>query len=78
MAKTASRRRIARRAHLVEFMSCASTMITDGCGRLSKAFYAVSLGYDRIRFLRPGFIGDTINIGYTISTAAADTMRTPH
>jgi 3-hydroxybutyryl-CoA dehydratase len=77
MAKTVYGRRIAHRALLVEFMSRASTVITDGCGRLSKAFYAVSLGYDRIRFLRPDFVGDTTTIGFTISTAAADTMRTP-
>jgi 3-hydroxybutyryl-CoA dehydratase len=76
MAKTASGWRNAHAALLVGFMSRSSTMITDGCGRLSKAFYAVSLGYDRIRFLRLVFIGDMTTIGCPISTAAADTMRT--
>ncbi len=76
MAKTTYGRRIAHGALLVGFMSRASTMITDGCGRLSEACYPVSLGYDRIRFLKPVFIGDTITVAYTITAAAVGTMRT--
>jgi 3-hydroxybutyryl-CoA dehydratase len=76
MAKTAYGRRIAHGALLVGFMSRASTLITDKCGRLSEVCYPVSLGYDRIRFLKPVFIGDTISVNYTITAAAADTMRT--
>jgi 3-hydroxybutyryl-CoA dehydratase len=76
MSKTAYGRRIAHGALLVGFMSRTSTMITDQCGRLSKICYPVSVGYDRIRFLKPVFIGDTITVNYTIIAATADTMRT--
>jgi 3-hydroxybutyryl-CoA dehydratase len=76
MMKTAYGRRIAHGALLVGFMSRASTMVTDKCERLSAVCYPVSVGYDRIRFLKPVFIADTINITYTIKSAAADSMRT--
>ncbi len=54
-------RRVAHGALMVGFMSAASTKMVLG---LPGAI--VSYGYDRIRFPRPVFIGDTITVTYEI------------
>jgi 3-hydroxybutyryl-CoA dehydratase len=61
-------RRVAHGALLVGFMSTGSTRLieTFGGSALGKAT-AVSLGYDRIRFVAPVFIGDTITVRYRIT-----------
>jgi acyl dehydratase len=46
---------------LLGFMSAASTRVTE---RLHHA--VVSYGYDRIRFIKPVFIGDTVTVDYRI------------
>lgn len=76
MARTGYGGRIAHGALLVGYMSRASTLIADKCGGLNEAFYPVSLGYDRIRFLAAVRIGDTITIDYRIETADAARLRT--
>jgi acyl dehydratase len=38
--------------------------------------FPVSLGYDRVRFLKPVFIGDTITIVYTVESVDAAKDRT--
>jgi acyl dehydratase len=54
-------RRIAHGALMLAYMSRASTkMGTDLPGTI------VSYGYDRIRFPRPVFIGDTVTVTYEI------------
>lgn len=54
-------RRIAHGALVVGYMSTTSTTVLDGFeGTI------VSLGYDRIRFIKPVFIGDTIEVSYEI------------
>jgi 3-hydroxybutyryl-CoA dehydratase len=60
-------RRIAHGALLVGFMSTASTMMVERHGGLAHGETPVSLGYDRIRFVAPVFLGDTITVTYTIS-----------
>ena len=60
-------RRIAHGALLVGFMSTASTMMVERHGGLEGDETAVSLGYDRIRFTAPVFLGDTITVTYTIA-----------
>ena len=60
--------RIAHGALLVGFMSTCSTLMIDksnstGPGRTESP---VSLGYDKVRFLGPVFLGDTVNLTYTI------------
>lgn len=58
-------RRIAHGALLVGYMSSCSTAL---CARLdTPGETAVSLGYDRIRFIAPVFIGDTITITYRVA-----------
>ena len=54
--------------------SCASTMSKRSAERGAKAV-SVSLGYDKIRFLLPVFIGDTLTARYTVEEIDQDTAR---
>ena len=76
MAKTAYGGRIAHGALLVGYMSRASTLITDKCPDLMASHCPVSLGYDRVRFLRGVRIGDTLTISYRIASVDAAKSRT--
>ena len=60
-------RRVAHGALLVGFMSAASTRMieTFGASATGRAT-AVALGYDRVRFVAPVFIGDTITVRYRV------------
>ena len=60
-------RRIAHGALLIGFMSTTSTLMIEQAGGVGSEETPVSLGYDRIRFLAPVFIGDTITVTYTIA-----------
>ncbi|MCF3935212.1 dehydratase [Acuticoccus sp. M5D2P5] len=67
MKKTAYGGRIAHGALMVGFMSTASTLMVEKCGGGVPADETpVSLGYDRVRFIGPVFLGDTITVTYTI------------
>ena len=68
MARSKYGRRIAHGVLLVGFMSTCSTLMIDKCQGTAGAETPVSLGYDRIRFLGPVFIGDTLTFTYTIDT----------
>lgn len=61
MRTTRYGRRIAHGALLVGYMSAASVKLLDG---LPNA--AVSYGYDRIRFVHPVFLGDTVTVTCTV------------
>ena len=76
MAKTPYGHRIAHGALLVGYMSRASTMICDKCGPLMAGYLPVSLGYDRVRFLKAVLIGEPITINYTVSDADPAKFRT--
>ena len=71
MARSKYGRRIAHGALLIGFMSTCSTMMIDRCQGTAGNETPVSLGYDRVRFLRPVFIGDTVTLTYTIVEADA-------
>jgi len=58
--------RIAHGALLVGYMSTASSMIIEKYAVEEHDVTPVSLGYDRIRFIKPVFINDTITITYTV------------
>ena len=60
MKGTAYGRRIAHGSLLMGYMSTASTMILQKYTGRTPDMTAVSLGYDRVRFLKPVFINDTI------------------
>ncbi len=67
MQGSAYGRRIAHGALLIGFMSTASTLMIEQAGGVPADATPVSLGYDRIRFLAPVFIGDTITVTYKIA-----------
>jgi len=67
--------RIAHGALLVGFMSTTSTMMISECVREDAPETPVSLGYDRIRFLAPVYIGDTITVTYAIRAVDCDRRR---
>jgi acyl dehydratase len=69
-------RRIAHGALLVGFMSAGSTRLieTHGGAAEGKAT-AVSLGYDRVRFLAPVFLGDTVNVSYRVTRVEPERDR---
>jgi 3-hydroxybutyryl-CoA dehydratase len=69
-------RRIAHGALIIGYMSAASTKILADLGHARIEATPVSLGYDRIRFLKPVFIGDTIEVRYQVKTIDADRLRT--
>ncbi len=66
MSRSKYRHRIAHGALMVGFMSTASTKMIEVHAGMSATETAVSLGYDKIRFLGPVFIGDTITVRYRI------------
>ncbi len=73
MEKSSYGKLMAHGALLVGFMSTASTMAiahTRGAPETP-----VSLGYDRIRFLKPVFLGDTITVSYAIARIDAQSRR---
>jgi len=76
MRKTTFGHRIAHGALLVGYMSTASTKILERYAGAPDSDTPVSLGYDRIRFIRPVFIGDTVTVRYTVESADPETRRT--
>ena len=64
MERSSYGRLMAHGALLVGYMSTASTMAITHTRDADET--PVSLGYDRIRFLLPVFLGDTITVHYTI------------
>ncbi|MBI5034767.1 MAG: MaoC family dehydratase [Chloroflexi bacterium] len=66
MRHTAYGKRMAHGALLVGYMSHCSTAIL--VNKNSPGETPVSLGYDRIRFIAPVFIGDTITVTYRIES----------
>ncbi len=69
-------RRIAHGALMVGFMSAASTRMIEQSLAKGIDTTPVSLGYDRIRFLKPVFFNDTIRVTYTIKAVDLERQRT--
>lgn len=67
MARSRYGRRIAHGALIIGYMSTCSTMMIEKCNGTGGDETPVSLGYDKVRFLAPVFIGDTVNLTYTIT-----------
>ena len=59
-------RLMAHGALLVGFMSTVSTMAIAHCREADET--PVAVGYDKIRFLKPVFLGDTVTTTYTFSS----------
>ena len=51
-------------------------MIGEKIMAADASIFPVSLGYDRVRFLNPVFIGDTITVRYTVESIDAAKNRT--
>ena len=75
MQKSAYGTRIAHGALLIGYMSTASTMVCEKA--ISKGIdeTPVSLGYDRVRFLKGVKLGDTITVHYAIAAIDAERRR---
>jgi 3-hydroxybutyryl-CoA dehydratase len=69
--KTSLGHRVAHGALIVGYTSAASTRILEDFGRPM-----VSVGYDRIRFLKPVYFGDTLTIDYEIMGVERERERT--
>ncbi|MCS6878020.1 MAG: MaoC family dehydratase [Geminicoccaceae bacterium] len=74
MRRSVYGRRIAHGALVVGFMSTCSTRMIERAPPLPDAT-PVSLGYDRIRFLAPVFIGDTLELTYRIVALEPERRR---
>jgi 3-hydroxybutyryl-CoA dehydratase len=71
MKRTSYQKRIAHGVLSIGFASTTSTLM------IAKAkATAVSVGYDRIRFIKPIFIGDTVTVTYTIVEIDQERFRT--
>jgi acyl dehydratase len=62
--------RVAHGALIVGYMSAASSRILADFERPM-----VSVGYDKIRFLKPVYLGDTITVDYVIKSLDAERER---
>ena len=71
MARSKYGKRIAHGALIVGYMSTCSTLMIDKCQGTALGETPVSLGYDKVRFLSPVFIGDTVTLTYTIAEVDA-------
>lgn len=75
MKNSAYGRRIAHGVLMVSFMSTTSSLMVQGKSAASDGEVPVSLGYDRIRFLKPVFIGDTVTVTYRIAEVDNERRR---
>jgi acyl dehydratase len=75
MRGTVYGRRIAHGALLIGYMSNTSTRMIEKARDLGRNEVPVSLGYDRIRFLRAVGIGDTITVTYTVRSIDLERRR---
>ncbi|MBP1932655.1 MaoC family dehydratase [Ammoniphilus resinae] len=71
MSKTQYKKRIAHGVLSIGFASTTSTLMQQ-----KTDMTAVSYGYDRIRFIKPIFIGDTITVTYTIAEIDQENLKT--
>jgi 3-hydroxybutyryl-CoA dehydratase len=69
--RTSLGHRVAHGALIVGYTSAASTRILQDFDRPM-----VSAGYDRIRFLKPVYFGDTLTIDYEIASIDRERERT--
>lgn len=67
--------RIAHGALLVAYMSACSTDIVERIPNVRATETPVSLGYDRIRFIMPVYIGDRVTLRYKVRDVDAERRR---
>jgi acyl dehydratase len=71
---TAYGTRVAHGAYLVGLSSAASTLLGQTYDK--GGYRGASYGYDRVRFIKPVLIGDTVTMTYTIKTIDPTEMKT--
>jgi 3-hydroxybutyryl-CoA dehydratase len=76
MRTSAFGKRIAHGALMVGYMSTGSTLMIDRSLEKGIDSTPVSIGYDRVRFVKPVFFGDTITVTYTIREVEPERRRT--
>jgi acyl dehydratase len=74
--KTAFGRRIAHGSLVMSLLSTTASMISRRSVERGATGTPVSLGYDRIRFIAPVFINDTLTARYTIEEIDNESART--
>ena len=67
-------RRVVHGVYLLGLASAASTLIGDQYDK--GAWRGTSYGYDKVRFIKPVFIGDTVTIKYTVRELDESNMKT--
>lgn len=75
MKKSTYGKRIAHGALLIAYTSKASSQIIEDYSVAEKDTTPISLGYDRIRFIKPVFIDDTITVRYTVDSYDTESAR---
>jgi acyl dehydratase len=75
MRKSGYGARIGHGALMVGYMSTVSSVILDTYARSTPTDTAVSLGYDRFRFLGAVYFGDTITVNYTVTEIDQERRR---
>ena len=75
MKTTPYGQRVAHGALLVGYMSAASSLAVERGLKVIEGMSPVSLGYDRVRFLKPVFIGDTITVVYNVTRTDTEARR---
>ena len=73
MEKSSYGRLMAHGALLVGFMSTVSTMAIAQCRDANET--PVAVGFDKIRFIKPVFLGDTVSTVYRISEVDMERRR---
>ena len=74
-ARSSFGRRIAHGALVMGLLSTTASMISRRAVERGAKGVSVSLGYDRIRFLKPVFIDDTLTAAYEIESIDAEKGR---
>lgn len=74
MEKTPYGGRIAHGAMMLAYVSAASTKLVERIPA-DAALTPVNLGYDRVRFIAPVRIGDTITVTYTVAELDTERLR---
>lgn len=67
--------RIAHGIFVMGLLSAAESELSRKIVARGGAFKPVSLGYDRVRFIKPVFVGDTLTARYTLSEIDEPRMR---
>jgi len=67
--------RVAHGALLVGFMSTASALLANRMIEATPGLTPMSIGYDRVRFVGPVLIGDTVTVTYEVVEVDSERQR---